>query len=157
MLDHPLPPPPTFATPPPKRPARTTRATNPIHDPPSPSAYAHIGVAHIQQVPGFESEPFGYAPSLLGPHAGNGGFALRYIHAGTCIGEYKGTILTRAQSVLSTSLYLMEIGHPNRVLDASAIHSCNARFINDPCDSSMENVESILITNPDPTLNKCSK
>ena len=63
---------------------------------------------------------------------------------------YKGAIITRAQSVLSTSLYLMETGHPDRVLDASATDSCNARSINDPLDIEMENMESVLVIRAPP-------
>ena len=47
----------------------------------------------------------------------------------------------------------METGHPDRILDASAIDSCNARSINDPLDVDKENVESVLNTRPPPRHN----
>ena len=115
-----------------------------MYDSPSPSAYAHTDVSHVRQIPGQKSEPFGYGLSHLGPLAGNGGIAIRYIHAGTYLGVYNGDILTRAQRALSNSLYPMKTGHPDRVLDASVPDSCNARSINETLDDEMENVESIL-------------
>ena len=55
---------------------------------------------------------------------------------------------------MSTSLYLMETGHPDRILDASAVDSCNARSINDPLDAEKENVESILNVRAPPHQNE---
>ena len=48
----------------------------------------------------------------------------------------------------------METGHPDRVLDASATDSCNARSINDPLDIEMENVESVLVIRAPPLFNE---
>ena len=126
--------PPAFPTNPARYPSSTTRTTQPIHDTPSPSAYAHIDVSHVRQIPGQESEPFGYGPSLPRPQAGNGGIAIRYIHADAYVEVYKGAIVTHAQSVLSKSLYVMETGHPDRIFDVSATDSCSACSINDPLD-----------------------
>ena len=71
-LDSPLLPPPLLLDITPNKPPRTTRAAQPFHDPPSPSTYRQVDVSHIRQIPGQESEPFGYAhnpqPTLSRPH-----------------------------------------------------------------------------------------
>lgn len=80
------------------------------------------------------------------PHSGNGLFALTAFNKGDVVCEYTGKVLTLLQAMkLSDKTYLMGGFGINCHLDARENPESLGRYINDPRNKSLENVEFVKL------------
>ena len=134
---------------------RTTRAVQPIHDPPTPTKNMPKQKARstkkLRIIEGLPYTKVGIGPSLLGKDVGDGLFLFETINAGHWVADYGGTIITREQANASTSRYIFQ--HPTNkdlYIDAQDPTSGYGRYANDPLDKSKENLRLAVIPFPTP-------